>query len=139
MIVVEPQNTVHVIGQATPLFFNCSIGNLVRDGDLFAWYEYITDTVYGRIIANDFNTKPAVQLLDGLESEYGVERSNLIVKDANLDDAGTYGCTSTFAPQTKRRVEAVVLSKFILYILYVQNFLIKVHYWMWLQGQPAKQ
>ena len=114
MLLVEPQNTAHVIGQATPLFFNCSIDNIQLAADLFIWYEFITNTVIGRYIASSLpgSTTP-VQVVDGLESEYDSERSNLIVKDANFDDAGTYQCTTGLSSRAQRRVEAVILSKFV--------------------------
>ena len=109
--VLAPQNTIHVIGQATPpLYFNCSI-EFAIPSDALRWTEYITEPVHGRTLAVGVENAPPSQSF--VESDYDVEGNNLIVLDANFDDAGTYQCTTAVASTAQRRVEAVILSKFV--------------------------
>ena len=113
MHLLAPHHTVHVIGQATPpLYFNCSIE---LDGSLDALYWFKYDTLndidlFG--IAVERYNQP-IQLVPGLESEYDVERSNLIVKDADFDDAGTYHCRNQLPPLSRKYADAIVLGKFV--------------------------
>ena len=120
---LAPQNTVHLIGQATPpLYFNCSI-EFEDTINGFLWIEYITRPLHSGgttvALANVVRPAPpegdpAVVVLQEFKDEYEVERQNLIVIDANFDDAGTYGCRSNIQQTlTDRRAEAIVLGKFI--------------------------
>ena len=109
--VLAPQNTVHVIdSQATPpLYFNCSI-EFTIPSDALRWTEYITEPVHGRTLAVGVENAPPSQSF--VESDYDVEGNNLIVLDANFDDAGTYECTSIVSPPTVKQAQAIILGKF---------------------------
>ena len=106
---LAPQNTVHVIGQATPLYFNCSIENLLAH-DSFTWNKYKTlnNIDFATITAQQLNQPHTVIF----PNEYDVEGTNLIVKDADFDDAGRYLCRNALSPFTAHiTVEAIILGK----------------------------
>ena len=111
--VLAPQNTVHVIGQATPpLYFNCSI-ELASAVDSLIWNKLTTQNTEDRIATERFSGPLMVQ--DGFDSEYDVEGNSLIVKDADLDDAGTYRCRNNIAPRVENTAEAIIFGMFIVH------------------------
>ena len=112
--VLAPQNTAHVIGQATPpLYFNCSI-ELESNFDLFIWYK-LERTAHGRQRAGIGSASKGgvFEISAALEDEYDVEGTNLIVTDANTDDAGTYLCGNAFN-KTEKYAEAIIFGKFVI-------------------------
>ena len=117
MTTLAPQNVVHVIGsQATPpLYFNCSI-ELASAVDSLIWNKLTTQNTEDRIATERFSGPLMVQ--DGFDSEYDVEGNSLIVKDADLDDAGTYRCRNNIAPRVESTAEAIILCMFIARKLY---------------------
>ena len=112
MTSLAPQNVVHVTGgQATPpLYFNCSI-ELASAVDSLIWNKLTTQNTEDRIATERFSGPLMVQ--DGFDSEYDVEGNSLIVKDADLDDAGTYRCRNNIAPRVEHTAEAIVFGMFI--------------------------
>ena len=107
MFLVEPQNTHHVLGQATPLYFNCSI-QLEAPGDELIWSEFVTSSAGQTVATGSIGVRPE------FANKYDTERTNLIVKNADMSDAGTYACRNTFgASPMVRRTEAIILGKFI--------------------------
>ena len=107
---LAPENTVHVIGQATPpLYFNCSIEfKSLSDGII--WDECITDPTLCRAVATGpLNNPPKVEA--GLENEYATEGNSLIVKDANFDDAGRYVCRNFIIPPKAKQAQAIIFGK----------------------------
>ena len=109
---LAPQNTVHVIGQATPpLYFNCSIE--FATPDTFTWLVFANRPPAGVTVAWNTHDGPTV-VRPPFRSEYDVEGDNLIVKDADFDDAGAYRCESTSNPITEKTAEAIVLGEFII-------------------------
>ena len=112
MTSLAPQNVVHVTGgQATPpLYFNCSI-ELASAVDLLIWNKLTTQNNDDRIATERFSGTLIVQ--DGFESEYDADGNSLIVKDADLDDAGTYRCRNNIAPRVENTAEATIFGMFI--------------------------
>ena len=108
---VAPQNTVHVIGQATPpLYFNCSI-ELVGSLDFLIWHKSKTRHSTDRVSIGRARKGEAFELSTAVEGEYDAERTNLIVTNANFDDAGSYLCENVFNPKTEKYAEAIIFGK----------------------------
>ena len=113
MTSLEPQNVVHVTGsQATPLlYFNCSI-ELASAVDSLIWNKLTTQTTEDKNIATTRFSGPLI-VQDGFESEYDADGNSLIVKDADLDDAGTYRCRNNISPRVENTAEATIFGMFI--------------------------
>ena len=108
---ISPQNAVHLIGQVTPLYFNCSFENL-NDADGYAWNRYNTlnNLEFFTITSKLRLSRPHLAIFP---NEHDVEGSNLIVKDADFDDAGRYFCRNLLSPHYRKDAEAIVLGKFV--------------------------
>ena len=110
--VLAPQNTAHVIGQATPpLYFNCSI-EFTSSADDFLWAVLANRPPGGVGVAVGDANGP-VMVIQTFQSKYDVEGTNLIVKNADFDDAGAYLCETSLAPQTEKTAEAIIFGKLI--------------------------
>ena len=111
---ISPQNAVHLIGQVTPLYFNCSFV-FASDVRLFHWHAHVirytarTQIAYGGAITFGDVT---VNVLGGRENIYDIEGYNLIVKNANFGDAGAYRCQNQ-EDRINRWAEAIILGKFV--------------------------
>ena len=121
---ISPQNAVHVIGQATPpLYFNCSF-LFVHFAKTFTWNVRIIRHTTARTIAlgqdltnnNNVGYFPLL-IAEEFENKYDIERHNLIVKDVDFGDAGTYYCRDHYGDHTDKIAEAIILGKFALRIL----------------------
>ena len=110
--VLAPQNTAHVIGQATPpLYFNCSIEFTSYEDD-FLW-DVLANRPPGGVAVAVGDANAPVMLIPAFQNEYDVEGTNLIVKNADFNDAGAYLCRNANHPETLRTAQAIVFGKLI--------------------------
>ena len=102
-VLIAPANTHHVIGQVEPLYFNGSLE--LPAHDYLTWAVCNATDCY-TIARND------VGVYQGNENDYELDRTNLIVKNANFGSARKYLMHNIDSPRTQLTAEAIIFGKF---------------------------